>query len=115
MTPYHHALSSAHKWGGCVQDYMPIHEWFDETKGHYGDPRHRAARHHSEGVVMCEKIFGTTLTTMAGRQIPVRWVAEQHVMEDCGFIPSLKDWLQHIEIQPWMRKVGTKSVEVEVQ
>ena len=27
--PYHHALSSVKKWGGTVEDYLPIHSWFD--------------------------------------------------------------------------------------
>jgi uncharacterized protein DUF6915 len=27
--PYHHALSSAKKWGGEVSDYLPLHTWFD--------------------------------------------------------------------------------------
>lgn len=112
MTPYHHALSSAKKWGGDAADYLAVHDWFDETKGHYADLRHRAARHHSEGIHLCEAVFGATITTSAGRTIPVRWIGEQHVNEDCGFIPSLKDWLQHIQVQPWMRSVAVRSTEV---
>jgi hypothetical protein len=27
--PYHHSLSSVKKWGGAVDDYLPIHNWFD--------------------------------------------------------------------------------------
>lgn len=26
---YHHALSSARKWGGTAEDYLPLHQWFD--------------------------------------------------------------------------------------
>ena len=26
---YHHALSSARKWGGVAEDYLPLHQWFD--------------------------------------------------------------------------------------
>ncbi len=29
---YHHALSSARKWGGAAEDYLPLHQWFDESK-----------------------------------------------------------------------------------
>jgi hypothetical protein len=25
--PYHHALSSLRRWGGRVEDYLPIHQW----------------------------------------------------------------------------------------
>lgn len=27
--PFHHALSSARKWGGRPEDYLAIHNWFD--------------------------------------------------------------------------------------
>ena len=47
-------------------------------------------------------IFGATLTNSAGKQVPVRTVGEQHVKDDLGWIPSVKDWLQHLEMQPWM-------------
>jgi hypothetical protein len=49
MHPYHHALSSARKHGGKIEDYLPLHQWFDETKKHICDFRHRALRHHSIG------------------------------------------------------------------
>ena len=29
---YHHALSSVKKWGGVVEDYLPLHQWFDEVR-----------------------------------------------------------------------------------
>lgn len=112
MNPYHHAVSSAQKWGGEVEDYLPIHDWFDASKAHYADQRHRALRHHSEGIFECERQFGAAITTSTGRKVPVRWIGEQHVMEDIGFIPSLKDWLQHIQPQPWMRKVAKRSREL---
>lgn len=60
--PWHHALSSAKKWGGVPEDTLPIHRWFDESKGHHGDFRHRALRHHTEGIFLMESIFGPTLT-----------------------------------------------------
>ena len=30
--PYHHALASVKKWGGEVSDYLPLHDWFDQSK-----------------------------------------------------------------------------------
>jgi hypothetical protein len=54
----------------------------------------------------CERFFGVTIKLSTGREIPVRWIGEQHVQEDCGFIPSANDWLRMIQIQPWMRKVA---------
>ena len=29
---YYHALSSVRKWGGTVDDYLPLHQWFDQSK-----------------------------------------------------------------------------------
>ena len=46
--------------------------------GQLADLRHRALRHHAEGIFLAEKVFGVTLTNSAGKLIPVRWVAEQH-------------------------------------
>ena len=47
-------------------------------------------------------IFGTTLTNSVGKTVPVRTIGEQHVKDDLGWIPSVKDWLQHLQFQPWM-------------
>jgi hypothetical protein len=100
--PYHHSLSSVKKWGGCVADYQYIHDWFDASKAIIADFRHRALRHHAEGIFMAETIFGHTLTLSTGRIIPTRWVVEQHVREDLGFIPSYADWVKAIRPEPWM-------------
>ena len=74
--PFHHALSSVRKWGGTVEDYIRIHQWFDSTKDHFCDHRHRALRHHAFGIAECIERFGGTLTLSSGRIIPTRWVAE---------------------------------------
>jgi len=58
--PWHHAVSSARKHGGAPEDYLAIHEWFDASKAHHGDFRHRALRHHTAGVFECEAHFGVT-------------------------------------------------------
>src|SRR4051794_9054431 len=100
--PYHHALSSVRRWGGQVTDYLPIHQWFDESKAMLGDFRHRALRHHAEGVFLCERLFGVTLTNADGKAIPVRWVGEQHVTEDLGRLPAASDWLRCIKPERWM-------------
>jgi hypothetical protein len=109
--PYHHALSSVKKWGGQVEDYLPIHDWFDESKAILADFRHRALRHHAEGIFQAERLFGATLTNAAGRIVPVRWVGEQHVKEDLGWIPSALDWLKNLAPQPWMARTGKLDVE----
>jgi hypothetical protein len=104
--PLHHSISSQKKWGGHVDDYLPIHNWFDETKMHYPDMRHRALRHHSEGIFWCEQQFGTYITNSEGRMVPVRAIGEQHCMEDLGWIPTIKDYLDNMETKGWMFKPG---------
>lgn len=128
--PYHHAVSSAKKWGGVLEDYQAIHDWFDASKECWADFRHRALRHHSQGIFECERVFGHSIKISGrplrwfealaekvfkvkiktGRRIPVRWIGEQHVKEDCGFIPSMQDWFQHIKPQRWM---GEPPVKLE--
>ena len=39
-----------------------------------------------------------------GTMIPVRTIGEQHIQDDLGWIPTVKDCLCHIEVQPWMGK-----------
>lgn len=111
MNPYHHAVSSVKKHGGKPEDYHAIHQWFDESKAFYADFRHRALRHHAEGIFECEHVFGHTVTNSDNKVVPVRFIAEQHVKEDCGFIPTMQDWFKHIRPATWMLKVGVKNVD----
>ncbi len=110
---FYHALSSVKKFGGQASDYQAIHDFFDESKSHFADFRHRAARHHSEGIFICEKIFGTTIKNSDGREIPVRLIGEQHVSEDLNWIPTLADWLRCIMPEEWMMGAGMKSRDLE--
>lgn len=101
--PLHHAESSARKFGGRASDYQVIHDWFDASKAHLALFTHRALRHHTQGIFEAERVFGTVVANNAGRDVPVRWIGEQHVREDCqGRIPSLADWLKRIQPEPWM-------------
>jgi hypothetical protein len=87
------------KFGGTVEDYLELHNWFDATKELFGDFRHRALRHHSHGIFEAERKFGIILPN----GVPVRLVGEQHVREDCANrIPDLADWLRQIVPQRWM-------------
>ena len=101
---YYHALSSVKAWGGVVTDYQPLHDWFDQSKAQIADFRHRALRHHAEGIFMLEAFFGTTITNSDGRIVPVRLIGEQHVREDLGCIPSFADWARTIRAEPWMAR-----------
>ena len=109
--PYHHAVSSAKKYGGEPADYLPIHQFLDASKQHMADFRHRALRHHSEGIFQLEALFGATITLSTGRVLPVRFIGEQHVLEDLGRIPTVADWLAKIQPEPWMLGRGKALVE----
>jgi len=50
--PIKHAESSARKFGGKAEDYLAIHNWFDESKAFLSDFRHSALRHHNEGIFL---------------------------------------------------------------
>lgn len=108
---HHHALSSVKKWGGTVADYMELHQWYDGSKAIIADYRHRALRHHAEGIDLADKIFGPTLTLSTGKVIPTRWVGEQHVREDLGRIPSFADWVRAIRPAPWMGRATKLHLE----
>jgi hypothetical protein len=110
---YHHALSSVKRWGGEPDDYLAVHQWFDETKDHMPDFRHRALRHHAEGIALCERVFGVALKLSTGRVVPVRWVAEQHVNEDIGRIPVASDWLRTLQAEEWMYR-GARPLSREL-
>jgi hypothetical protein len=109
MNSWFHAKSSARKWGGEPEDYLPVHEFIDSSKQVIGDVRHRSVYHHTLGVFLCERIFGKTLT-VGRKQIPVREVAERHIIEDLGWLPSPADYISGMPLQPWMS--GAKRKEL---
>lgn len=102
MKPYLHAISSVRKWGGKPDDYLPIHDFMDSSKAHIADVRHRALFHTSFGCFLVERIFGTNLTNSEGKLVSTRDVAEQHILEDLGRIPSVQDFLSLMPIEGWM-------------
>lgn len=102
MKPLIHANNSVRKWGGTVEDYIPIHDFFDSSKQCVADVRHRALLHSAFGIFMVERVFGTYITNSDGKKISVRDIGEQHVIEDMGFIPTVDKWLGNMTIQEWM-------------
>ena len=102
MKPFIHAKISARKYGGIAEDYLPIHDMMDISKSAYAHVKHRAIFHNSLGPFIMEKIFGTNITNSDNKLVSVRDIAEDHIMEDCGKIPSVEDWLKDISFKPWM-------------
>jgi hypothetical protein len=127
-----HAVSSAKRYGGIPEDYLPIHDLMDSSKAAFPDNRHRALTHNSWFFFVVEKVFGheidLTCTKCEGTGVQVehtdyesprryqcvcvekppkaktRYVCEQHVLEDFGgkYIPTASDYLEGMEFQEWM-------------
>jgi hypothetical protein len=106
MKPYIHAKNSVKRYGGVIEDYMPIHDFFDSTKSAFADVRHRAILHSSFGIFLVEKVFGQTIVNSDGKAISVRDIGEDHVMEDLGSIPTIEQWLCNLPLQDWMLAKG---------
>jgi hypothetical protein len=108
--PWEHALLSVKKWGGIPEDYIQIHDFMDSSKAHVADMRHRALLHSSFGIYLAEQVFGRNIRrTKKSHEfettstfVSVRDIAEQHVIQDLGFIPSVQQYLDHMVLADWM-------------
>ena len=113
--PLKHAESSARKFGGKSEDYLAIHNWFDESKSFFTNFRRRALRHHAEGIFLCERTFGVAIVNNEGKQVPVRYIGEQHVREDLGRISTAQDWLSQIRPARWMYGQRLERADSDLQ
>lgn len=103
MKPWIHAENSVKKFGGAVEDYLEIHNWLDQTKAHFPDMRHRAILHSSFGIYLCEQVHGVSIKRQSdGKRVQVRDIAEHHVIEDMGFIPTIQDYLKDLPFYDWL-------------
>ena len=102
--PHIHAISSAKKFGGKMEDYLDIHELMDSSKSVVSCNRHRVLTHQSWFIsVILPKIFGSTRTNSDNKTYSVVDVGEQHILEDFGgFIPTPQDYIENMEWQDWM-------------
>jgi hypothetical protein len=112
MKPRLHAISSAKRFGGVPDDYQDIHDYMDSTKAILPDVRHRIIFHSSFGCYLVEQKFGIHRQNSDNKEYSPRDVAEQHILEDLGFIPSLEHWLKGLPIEAWMGGKGKKLAEV---
>lgn len=102
MKPLEHSKCSVNKWGGTVEDYLDIHNFIDSSKAHVPDMRHRALLHSSFGCYVTEQLFGTYFVNSNGRTISVRDIAEEHIIEDMGRIPTVQDYLDGMPMYEWL-------------
>jgi hypothetical protein len=120
--PWIHAKNSARKFGGTPEDYMAIHNLMDSSKGAIADNRHRTLTHNSWFISAdgpLEKIFGAVIINSDDKEVSVRDIGEQHILEDFGmkFIPTAQDYLQEMEIKNWMNngKEGVPSSFTKIE
>lgn len=115
MKPLIHAKVSVKRHGGIIEDYIAIHNFIDQSKSAMPDIRHRAIIHSSLGCYLAEQVFGVYITNSVGKQISVRDIAEEHIQEDLGFIPTVEKWLNTLPIEPWMsgsyKKTKFKNID----
>jgi hypothetical protein len=102
MKPYLHAKISVKKFGGKAEDYIDIHNFIDSSKACMPDIRHRAILHSAFGCFLVEQMYGIVRTNSDGKEYSPRDVAEEHIKEDLGFIPTVEHYLNNMTIQPWM-------------
>ena len=107
MKPLLHANISAKTHGGHVDDYLPIHNFLDSSKACMPDMRHRAILHSAFGCYLAEQVFGVYITLANGKKVSVRDIAEEHIIQDLGFIPTVEQYLNNMTLQDWM--TGTKK------
>lgn len=113
MKPLQHARASVRRYGGRIEDYMDIHTFIDSPKSGFADVRHRAILHNAWGCFVVEQMFGPYRYNSDGKMYCPRQLAEDHVVEDIGKIPSLEEWLKDLPIKRWMdvKSVYTRRVQ----
>lgn len=109
MKPYLHSNIHAKKFGGIPADYADIDDFIDSSKASVADVRHRAILHSSFGCFIVEAVFGRTRVNSDGKTYSPRDVAEEHILQDLGFIPTMEKYLNNMEIQPWMSGTAKRN------
>jgi len=115
MKPYLHGKISVKKWGGKPEDYQDIHDFLDISKSAHADMRHRAILHNSLGPYICERVFGLNIINSDGRTVSVRDIAEQHIIDDMGRIPSLGDYLDEMPVYQWLGGPSKKTSFIKME
>ncbi len=85
-----------------MEDYLPLHKWFDQTKAHISDMRHRALLHNTLGIELAQQVFGDYLVNSDGNRVAIKVLAEQHVLQDLKFIPTVNDCFGDMAFKDWM-------------
>ena len=113
MKPYLHARVHAKKYGGVPEDYADIDDFIDSSKAAFADVRHRAILHSAFGCFIVEKVFGRTRVNSDGKTYSPRDVAEDHVIQDLGWLPNMNHYLENMQIQDWMSGTEKRRKAIE--
>ncbi|GCE47915.1 hypothetical protein EI42_05003 [Thermosporothrix hazakensis] len=91
----YHARSSARQFGGSESDYLPLHQFLDQTKAYVPGSLHRLVLHNTFGIQLCEEVYGVEWQRPSdGKLIATRLLVQQHINEDFGFVPTLSECFQ---------------------
>ena len=110
--PLIHSKSSVKRWGGSVEDYLPIHELIDSPKATMNNNTSRCLTHNTWfAYTIVPRIFGYNITNSDGKSVDTVDIAMLHIAGDfrVKFVPTPQDYLQHMQLQPWMNN-GVKDV-----
>lgn len=110
--PMVHSRSSVKRWGGKVEDYLAIHKLLDSPKATMNNNTSRMLTHNTWfAYEVVPLIFGYNIINSDGRSVDVVDIAMLHIAEDFRhkFIPTPQDYLQHMQVQPWMNN-GVKPI-----
>jgi hypothetical protein len=110
--PMIHAKSSVKRWGGSVEDYIPIHELIDSPKATMNNNSSRMLTHNTWfAYTIIPKVFGYNIVNSDGKSVDTVDIAMLHIAEDfrMKFVPTPQDYLKHLEVQSWMCN-GVKDI-----
>ena len=110
--PMVHSRSSVKRWGGVEEDYLAIHKLLDSPKATMNNNTSRMLTHNTWfAYEVIPLLFGYNIINSDGRSVDVVDIAMLHIAEDFRhkFIPTPQDYLQHMQVQPWMNN-GVKPI-----
>jgi len=111
--PLIHSKSSVKRWGGKVEDYLPIHQLIDSPKSCMNNNTARTLTHNTWfAYEIIPKVFGYNIINSEGKSVDSVDIAMLHIAEDfrMKFVPTPQDYLKHLQLQSWMNN-GVKDIE----
>ena len=73
--------------------------------------------HHTQGVWLAQDLYGKTIEIKKEHgtsEVPVRLIAEKHIIEDLGWLPTPQDYLTEMRVCAWMSGSRKKTEKLEI-